>query len=506
VRRPRGRARGRWLPRRAPFAGAGAIAIAALLAAPAGHATAEGLEQRLAAVLEGPLLRGAQVGALVVARDDGRVLFVHEADAPRIPASNQKLLTSLAALAAFGPSHRFETTVRADRVPDAEGGVGVLTVRGGGDPTLATEDWWRIATALRAAGLRRVAGDLVLDDFLFDAERWHPAWGAVTSRGYYGPVGALNANYGAFAVEAAPGGAPGAAARVALDPPIPWLRLSAQVTTGSGVAYALEASRQSAPDGERVRVTGRTPAAGPPARITRSVSDPARYAGELLRWQLAAQGVTVAGEIRRGAADPEAPVLVAFPGRTVAEIVRLLNKSSHNAVAESLVKSLAVRADGPPGSWAGGVEALAAQLHGLGLDLGGVRIVDGSGLARENRVTARLLVDALRLADRSFGFGPELETSLPITAADGTLRERGRAIAGHVRAKTGFLSGVAALSGYASLAEGGGAVFSILVNGAPAGDMAAIAGVDAFAAALVGGPLPPAPRPLLQESVRRPLE
>lgn len=468
--------------------------------------SAGALEQRLAAVLEGPLLRGARIGALVVARDDGRVLFTHGADEPLIPASNQKLLTSLAALAAFGPSHRFETTVLADRLPDAQGVVGSLHVRGGGDPALGTEDWWRIATALHAAGLRRVAGDLVLDDSLFDAERWHPAWGAVTSRGYYGPVGALNANFGAFAVEASPGAVPGAPARVSLDPPIPWLRLVAHATTGTGVAYAIEATREATADGEIVRVTGRTPAAGAAARITRSVSDPARYAGELLRWQLAAQGVPVAGAVRRGAAPAGAPVLVAHPGRTLAEIVRLLNKASHNPVAESLVKSLDVRAHGAPGGWAGGVEALAAELRALGLDLEGARIADGSGLARENRATPRLLVDGLRLADRSFGFGPELATSLPISATDGTLRERGRAIAGHVRAKTGFLSGVAALSGYASLAGGEGAVFSILVNGAPAGDMAAIVGVDAFAAALVGGPMPAPPRPLLQESVRRPLE
>ena len=320
-------------------------------------------------------------------------------------------------------------------------------------------------------------------------------------------MGALNANFGAFAVEAAPGPAPGASARVSLDPPIPWLRLVARVRTGTGVAYAIEATREATPDGERVQVSGRTPAAGAAVRLTRSVSDPARYAGELLRWQLAAQGVTVDGAVRRGAAAADATVLVAFPGRPVAELVRLLNKSSHNPVAESLVKSLAVGAHGPPGEWDAGVAALAAALRAVGLDLEGVRIADGSGLARENRVTPRLLVDVLRLADRSFGFGPELETSLPIAATDGTLRERGRAIAGHVRAKTGFLSGVAALSGYASLAGGGQAVFSLLVNGAPAGDMAAIAGVEAFAAALVGELGPSAsPRPLLQESVRRPLE
>lgn len=479
------------------------MALALLAAAAPGardaHADDAALAARLAAVLEGPLLRGARVGALVVARSDGRVLFAHEADAPRLPASNQKLLTALAALAAFGPAHRFETSVLGDRALDAQGAVGALYLRGGGDPALATEEWWRLAGALRAAGLRRVAGDLVVDDSLFDAVRWHPLWGAVSTRGYYGPIGALNANFGAFAIEAAPGPAPGAPARVSLDPPIPWLRLVSQARTGSGIAYAIEAARASTPAGESVRVTGRTPAAAAPARLTRSVSDPARYAGELLRWQLAAQGVAVAGTVRRGSVPPDAAPLLAFPGRPLAEIVRLLNKASHNSVAESLVKSLAVRAHGAPGDWPRGVDALAGELRALGLDLDGVRIADGSGLARENRVTARLLVDALRLADRSFGFGPELAASLPIAATDGTLRERGRAIAGHVRAKTGFLRGVAALAGYASPLEGEETTFALLVNEAPAGDLAAIAGVDAFAAALVGA----APA---QESARRPLE
>lgn len=477
-----------------------ALSLGALTAPRArADAGAQALATRLTAVLDGPLLRGAHVGALVVARDDGRVLFASGADDALVPASNQKVLTALAALAAFGPAHRFETTVLADRLPDGRGAVGVLYVRGGGDPSLATEDWWRLATALRAAGLRRVAGDLVVDDARFDAVRWHPGWGAVSTRGYYGPVGALTANAGAFAIEVAPGAATGAAAHVSLDPPIPWLRLVAQASTGAGVAYAIEATRTATAEGDSVRVTGVTPAAAPPVRLTQSVSDPARYAGELLRWQLAAQGVAVAGVVRRDLAPADAPVLVAFPGRPLAEIVRQLNKASVNAIAESLVKSLDVRAHGAPGGWPGGVEALVAELRGLGLPLEGAHVVDGSGLARENRVTPRLLVEALRTADRSFGFGPELQSSLPIAATDGTLRERGRSVAGHVRAKTGFLNGVAALSGYAFLADGSEAIFSLLVNGAPAGDMAAIAGIDAFTAALAGAPE-------RQESERRPVE
>ena len=69
-------------------------------------------------------------------------------------------------------------------------------MRGGGDPALTSEEIWRLAADLRARGLRRVSGPLILDDSGFDRERWHPSWGSVSARAYHAPVGALTANYG----------------------------------------------------------------------------------------------------------------------------------------------------------------------------------------------------------------------------------------------------------------------------------------------------------------------
>ena len=107
-----------------------------------------------------------------------------------MPASTQKVLTAVAALDAFGPSHRFVTELRASRPIGA-------TVRwatcscAAAIPALTSEQWWRLAADLRALGLREVRGDLVLDDGLFDEERWHPSWAPVTARAYHAPVSAL---------------------------------------------------------------------------------------------------------------------------------------------------------------------------------------------------------------------------------------------------------------------------------------------------------------------------
>jgi D-alanyl-D-alanine carboxypeptidase/D-alanyl-D-alanine-endopeptidase (penicillin-binding protein 4) len=149
---------------------------------------------------------------------------------------------------------------------------------------------------------------------------------------------------------------------------------------------------------------------------------------------------------------------------------------------------------GGEGSWSSGIAALRAQLRELGLQLDHLSMVDGSGLSRDNRVTPRTLVSALRSAEASFAFGPEFVAALPIAAADGTLQERAAGAAHQVRAKTGLLSqlgGVTSLSGYANSATGETLVFAILVNGFPRSSAEARAAVDRFAEELVKGETPP---------------
>lgn len=470
----------------------------ALAMAPAAGAESErsALAERLDAALGAAPLRGARLGALVVQRADGGVLYQLAPGRPLVPASNQKVLTALAALDAFGPTHRFVTRVHADAPPDPRGAVGTLYVRGGGDPALNSEDWWRLAADLRRAGLRRVRGDLVLDDSLFDRERWNPAWGPVGARAYHAPVGALVANYGAFAVEVRPAASREQGVAVSLDPPIPWFQLVNRAATGApGQRRSLLVERAARPGGERVTVSGTAPAGGDPKVFYRSVTEPAAYAGGVLRWQLEANGIPVEGELRLGPTPATAPELLAFPGRPLAEIVRLFLKYSNNMVAEALVKGLGAHEAGEPGTWANGMTALRARLEGLGLDLSQATLVDGSGLARENRLTPRLLVETLRLGADSFGFGPELVAALPIAAGDGTLERRAAEAAGVVRAKTGLLDGVTALSGYARTQQGREVVFSVLVNGYRGSDEQAMRSMDEFLRVLVtSDPLGPGGR------------
>ncbi|MED5262858.1 MAG: D-alanyl-D-alanine carboxypeptidase/D-alanyl-D-alanine-endopeptidase [Myxococcota bacterium] len=459
----------------------------ALLPAIAGADGAAPWRARAEAALGVPALRGARVAALVVRASDGEVLFARNPDEALIPASNMKLLTALAVLDAMGPTHRFRTRVLANEVPDASGAVQTLFVEGGGDPAFNNEDWWSLVARLKRSGLRQIRGDIVFDASALDGQRWHPSWGRTSARAYHAPVAGLTANYGSFEVVVSPGREPGDPVEVEIDPPVEYLRISNRARTGPpGSRNSLVVDRRAGGEGELVTIEGSVPASASRKVYRRSVLDPIAYAGSVFQWQLRRQGIAGGVKLRTGTVPQDSVELLSFEGRTLAEITRLFVKYSNNSVAESLVKHLGRSETGQAGTWSDGIPALKRNLQSKGLWVDSARIIDGSGLSYENRLTPRMIVAALRHADASFRYGAEFVAALAIARRDGTLARRAEGAQDAVRAKTGLLTRVTGLSGFAETAEGEVLVFSVLVNGYRRGDQAAMDAVDGFAEALVG--------------------
>ncbi len=468
------------------------------------------LSQRLDRLATRGVLAKAGVGIHVVRASDGRVVYSRGGDRLLIPASNQKILTALAALHRFGPTHRFVTRIWAPELPDGDGVVDELLVQGGGDPALNSEDWWRIAADLRRDGLRGVRGDVRVDDTHFDRPGWHPSWGRISARAYHAPIGALSANYGSYFVSIRPQKNVGSAAAVYVDPPVDYLRLRNLTKTVEPRARPklrvdrLPATRGGGAAEEIVRVEGVARQGASRHVLPRSVLDPGLYAGSLFALQLGANGIFIDGRVKRAPRaeeEAELALLLDHKGRSLAEIVGLCMKYSNNSIAEALVKNLGAYAGGASdapsrqGGWAVGVRALRDELRALGVDLGDANLVDGSGLSIQNRVAPRTLVQALRLGRASFSLGPEFVASMPIAERDGTLEKRIAGGDGRIRAKTGLLAdaGVSALSGYAEREDGETLIFSILVNGHAGGAGGAMDAVDAIARALLDTELPAAP-------------
>lgn len=169
------------------------VALLALLAPAAGAAGPAGTARALAAQMR---WAGAASGALAVDLDSGVTIYSRRADTRRMPASVQKLYTSVAALRRFGPDGRLRTTVLAATPPDGAGVVrGDLYLRGGGDPAFGPVDARRLARRVSAAGIERITGSVRGDESVFDSRRGVPS-SRFRPTSDVGPLSALTFNRG----------------------------------------------------------------------------------------------------------------------------------------------------------------------------------------------------------------------------------------------------------------------------------------------------------------------
>lgn len=462
----------------------------ATLVAPTTPPAAPEIVSTLRSLVEGSPLAAARTGILVASVETGDVVYAREADALLNPASNVKLVTSAAALARLGPEFRFSTEFLLDHAP-ARGAVKALYVRGRGDPTMVTERLWAVAGSLHRLGLRRI-GELVLDDTYFDAERFGPGYDREDAdRAYSAPSGALSLNFNSVEVVVSPGDRAGQKVGVQLEPASPFLQVENRAVTVGRKGRARVIVRTELRNGrERVIVEGRLPAGSRPHTMWRRIDDPAAYFGHTLASLLELRGVKV-GRIRVARAPEGARIVHASQSDALSDVVRRLNKTSNNFVAEQLLRTLGAELRGAPGTWAKGVEVTEEFLAELGIAPGSYVMRNGSGLNDANRFSARQLVTVLRGMWSRSQLQPEFLVSLPVAARDGTIRWRmgGTAAAGRLRAKTGTLEGVVTLSGYVEDGAGRTLAFAVLVNDSP-GRPGVVRAVDALGAALAGSGAP----------------
>lgn len=429
------------------------------------------LNGELRDILNSPELEGARAGVHVRRMSDGATLFSYNGDRLFNPASNMKLLTTGAALWFLGPSYRFRTTVRRD--PEMSEGVvkGSLYVEGRGDPTLTTETVFGLVNDVALTGIARVERDLVIDDTFFDDVTEGPGWEQeIGDHAYNAPIGALSVNFNTFEARVVPGDAVGAPARMLLWPPVASLTGEVTaVTRGEGTLTRLWFGTSRTPrGGVEVTVRGAIAIDDIYGRaLRRRVHLPTQFAGEMLEHLLELRGIRVRGRIRRGKMDlgSTTPVAVRF-SEPLADIVSTLNKYSNNFMAEQLLKTLAAELEGPPGTWEKGRVVLERFMAEIGLPSGGFVLGNGSGLNDVNRVTPAQITHVLRAMHARFEVAPEFVASLAVAGSSGTITSRfeDSPAVDRLRAKTGSLTGVSALSGYVATLDNEILGFSVMMN------------------------------------------
>ncbi|MEV1330855.1 D-alanyl-D-alanine carboxypeptidase/D-alanyl-D-alanine-endopeptidase [Micromonospora costi] len=456
--------------------------VAAAATAGAPGATAEAptpavtrLNATIDAILANPALAGAQASVVVADTATGETLYDRNGDRRLVPASNTKLLTSTAAMAVLGPEHRFTTDVRASGRRQGGRVAGDLYLRGGGDPTMLAADYDALAAQVAAEGVRVVVGDLVADDTRYDRTRLGPDWTWDDEPWYYAAqVSALTVapdtdyDAGTVIVHAAPGARAGAKPVITTTPPTGYLRFDNRATTVAGGETSISFEREHG--GNTIVVTGQIAAGDDPASDWVTVWEPTGYAADVFRSALRRHGVRVLGRTVLGQATPAGATPVArHDSMPLADLMVPFLKLSNNGHAEVLTKEIGRVVSGS-GTWSAGLAAITRYVADAGMDTGTLRQRDGSGLSRRNLVPAGEFVDLLA-AVRSEPWFDTWYEALPIAGqperfVGGTLRSRmqGTPAAGRVHAKTGSLTGVSGLSGYATDADGRVLAFSILLN------------------------------------------
>jgi D-alanyl-D-alanine carboxypeptidase/D-alanyl-D-alanine-endopeptidase (penicillin-binding protein 4) len=475
------------------------------------------LAKRVDKYLADPTIQRGFWGVHVIDAESGKTIYEQNPDRLFTPASNTKLFTTVTAMATLGPEYKSETTIETNGILESTGRLkGDLIIVGRGDPNISgrvlpyrlkTERTTphlraleQLADALVGAGLKQVEGDIVGDDSLFAFERYGEGWGQDDLMWSDGaPASALTVNDNTIFLSVVPGNV-GELAKVTLDPDVQYYDIDNKVTTIAVGTGKREIGINREPGSRTLALWGTIPADDQGMGEGLAIDDPAEYATLALRDMLAKRGVTITGKQRaqhkltselplyalsidkavvpqpqheqQGGSTESAPsltvvqrtVLAKLESRPFGDDLVVINKISQNLHAELALRAVGRARNAPP-SLEGALAAEQQFLESIGISKDEFRLYDGSGMSAHNVVSPRAITKLLQWTAQQ-PWADQFRSSLPLAGVDGSLEDRFRASVanGRVWGKTGTLTDVNALSGYAETMSGRKLIFAVLVN------------------------------------------
>lgn len=396
------------------------------------------------------------------------------AETPMNPASTMKLVTTFAGLQLLGPDFRWQTSLYADSQPGPDGVInGNVYLRGRGDPKLVPEEMAKLVTTARSTGANTINGDIVLDrTFFADGTNGDYTIDGESQRAYNVNPDALLYAFKTLSFTITPD-AGSRSVDVAVTPALAQLRVDNRLTLANGRCGDWRSratpSIMPQPDGTIVASFDGSYSADCGEHIVNlaalSHSD-FIWGGFVAEWQTAGGRFARPPGLRSGTVPRGAFLLARHYGQPLADIVRDINKFSNNVMARQLFLTIGAELDrAGPASTEKSTRVIRRWLTRQGLDMPGLVLDNGSGLSREERISA---YDMARLLQQALAsdVGPALIDSLPILGVDGTLRNRlTRAnAAGNAYLKTGTLADVRALAGYVDALNGDRYVVVAYIN------------------------------------------
>ena len=410
------------------------------------------------------------MGVVVVDLNTGENLYQRNPSRAFIPASNMKLFSDAAALLALGPDYRFQSQLTTDATQLDQGDLkGSIYLHLPGDPSLTQDHLDRLLAQLTLWGVRRVQGNVVLVSNNSAVNAFAPGRSASDFKYSYGAaVAPVVLDENRLTVTVNPAYRAGVPAFVELNDKNASLLVNNQVKTatssaGCGIDFSMDQDNH-------LTVKGCIGVGQWAVQQRIAVRNPLRYAQDLVRLHLANLNIRLDGQVILGNAPTSSLLLATHVSKPINQLMADTLKPSDNLYADSLYLHAAAKLYGSPLNWPQAEPIVKNFLQQqTGISLQSAVLTDGSGLSRQDLLTAQQTVDLLRFLHNRFPLAYEYIAALPVAGRDGTLQRRFRKPSqqGLLRAKTGTMTGVISLSGYLYTANSHTLAFAIFINKTP---------------------------------------
>ncbi len=404
----------------------------------------------------------ADIAVFVKSMKFGDVLYTHNINQSLTPASTIKVLTAEASLLYLGPEYRFSTQLLTDGKTVKDGVLqGNLYVVLSGDPSLTYYDLIDLLLALKSQQIQAIAGNVYIDNTAYDQSFYGPGWVGKDKNSCYGaPISASIINHNCLPFKMS---STGRAVEVITSPKYFYPAIKNGLTQAGRSRCSIRLSTSAS---SIISIDGCMPRGRFAWGASYVVTDVPEYNRELFKSLLSKMGVNVYGRVTFASAPRNLSMVGQHASKPLRMLINDMLKKSDNVIAGALFKKIGQLYTRQPGSWENGSYAVSQILSKqAGVNVSGMRILDGSGISPNNLISPAQMMQVLDYAYHHYPTSYEFISALPIAGVDGTLKGRMGNIARKVRAKTGTISGVVSLAGYATSGEKEPLAFVIMVNG-----------------------------------------
>lgn len=427
-------------------------------------------------IFNDPNFSNAHWGVLIQSLETGEYFYKRNENKLFMPASNLKLFTTSAGLVLLGDDYRFTTEIYMRGRMDGSTLIGDLVVKGKGDPTISGRfykndvykvfnDW---ADSLLNFGIDEITGNIIGDDNEFDDLGLGNGWEwDYESDWYAAQSSAISFNDNCIDVVVKVDKISGKA-KIDLIPDTKYAVIVNKVAVvNDDSATSIEVFRERGTN--VVTVYGKIKKSDSLKTFV-TVNNPTQFTMVVLKEVLQKKGIVIGGfpmdidDLSSPIENYELSILFTYRSPQLKEIVKVINKNSHNFFSEQLLKVIGLEKENY-GTAENGISACSTVFQEMGIDPENMRMVDGSGLSRLNLVTPKQIISLLNYMYHN-NYYLSFYNSLPIAGVDGSLagRMKGSKAENNVRAKTGFIGYVRSLSGYVQTGDNELIAFSMIAN------------------------------------------